>query len=70
MKTNEDDDIRKLATYIRDHILGVNGMMLVDNGGGLLVVPVEMTAQEWELEHGVLPEGDCPPKDEPPETLG
>jgi hypothetical protein len=44
------DDLRKLATRIREQTIGIDGWIIVD-GGGLLCVPVIPTVEEWEKRH-------------------
>ncbi len=54
-----NDDLQKLATRLREQVIGIDGWLLVENGGGgLLAVPV---VDDWEATY-------CPPKDEQPKN--
>lgn len=56
------DDLRELATRIREQTIGIDGWIIVDGGGGLFCVPVTATTEEWEKRHHLNEPVDITPE--------
>jgi hypothetical protein len=53
-------DVRELVIRLREEVLGLDGWLLVNNGAGLLAVPV---VPNWEDHYCCSPEAEPVPQE-------